>query len=138
MLNKTMDHTRVEIFVFGSNLSGIHGKGAALWAKRVHGAVGGQGEGLQGTSYAIPTKGLRQLDGKLPTLPLGVIQYHVNIFCAFAQDHPEYHFILTPIGCGLAGYKHSQIAPMFNSIWHKRLPNVQFPPEFISTLELLS
>lgn len=96
------------IFVFGSNLAGRHGKGAALFARRHHGAIYGQGEGLQGQSYAIPTK-----DGTLRPLPLGVIEQHVRTFLAFAQAHPDLQFQVTPIGCGLAGYKPEQIAPMF-------------------------
>ncbi len=109
------------IFVFGSNLAGRHGKGAALFAKQNHGAIYGQGYGLQGSSFAIPTK-----DGKLKTLPLTEIQKYVTMFIEFAEDHPLMTFQLTPIGCGLAGYKYSDIAPMF-----KEAPsNVTLPAEF--------
>ena len=96
------------IFVFGSNLAGRHGKGAAMHARHYHGAVYGQGVGIQGNSYAIPTKGhkLEQLD--LPTIGL-----HVNDFMLFAMRHPEMTFNVTRIGCGLAGYTDAQIAPMF-------------------------
>lgn len=107
-----------QIFVFGSNLAGRHGKGAALHARREHGAVYGQGVGLQGNSYAIPTK-----DAQLNTLPLTVIQRHVDEFLRFAMDHPELQFNVTRIGCGLAGYKDSDIAPMFT--W--KLDNVKLP-----------
>lgn len=96
------------VFVFGSNVAGRHGKGAALWARQHRGAVYGQGKGLQGNSYAIPTKGHR-----LETLSLDDIRIHVGEFLLFARDHEHMTFQVTPIGCGLAGYQPSQIAPMF-------------------------
>jgi len=96
------------IFVFGSNLAGRHGKGAALYARQYHGAIYGQGVGLQGSSYAIPTK-----DAQIRTLPLNQIQQHVDDFNTFAASRPDLTFQVTPIGCGLAGYKPDQIAPMF-------------------------
>lgn len=95
------------IFVFGSNLAGRHGKGAALYARQHHGAIYGQGEGLQGDSYAIPTK-----DACLRTLPIDEIAKHVGIFLTFARRGVE-QFEVTRIGCGLAGYTDAQIAPMF-------------------------
>ena len=96
------------IFVFGSNLAGRHGKGAALFAIQNHGAIYNQGYGLQGRSFAIPTK-----DYKLKTLPLIIIYKYIRDFIDFANKHPEYTFNLTRIGCGLAGYQDSDIAPMF-------------------------
>jgi hypothetical protein len=96
------------IFVFGSNKAGRHGKGAALEARQTWGAIYGQGEGLQGASYGIPTK-----DEHLRTLPLEAIKDAVARFKSFAHDHPEYEFQVTPIGCGLAGYRPDQIAPFF-------------------------
>lgn len=96
------------IFVFGSNLAGRHGKGAALYAKQHHGAIYGQGVGRQGMSYAIPTK-----DSQLNTLPLKAIEKYVLEFILYAEKHPELTFALTRIGCGLAGYKDTDIAPMF-------------------------
>jgi hypothetical protein len=96
------------IFVFGSNLAGRHGKGAALEARQKHGAIYGQGRGLQGNSYAIPTK-----DYELHILPLGNIEPFVAEFCLFALNHPEMEFNVTRIGCGLAGYTDKDIAPMF-------------------------
>lgn len=109
------------VFVFGSNLAGRHGKGAALWARQHRGAIYGQGEGLQGNSYAIPTK-----DERLRTLSLNAIEPYVATFKGFADARPHMQFQLTPIGCGLAGYKPSQIAPMF-----KDAPaNVILPQEF--------
>ena len=95
------------IFVFGSNLAGRHGKGAALYARQHHGATYGQGEGLQGDSYAIPTK-----DAQLRTLPLDAIAKHVEAFLTFARQFNA-TFYVTRIGCGLAGYTDAQIAPMF-------------------------
>lgn len=120
-----------EIFVFGSNLAGRHGKGAAYWAKRAHGAVQGQGEGLHGRSYAIPTKGFAPVNDyyNMPVLPLAVIARHIDKFCTFALEHPELKFMLTPIGCGHARFSPEQIAPMFKRVWGE--PNVIFPSEFI-------
>lgn len=97
-----------EVFVFGSNLAGRHGAGAALEARRNHGAIYGQGIGIQGNSYAIPTK-----DESLKTLPLGEIKLHVEHFKRYAREHPELMFRVTRIGCGLAGYQDGDIAPMF-------------------------
>lgn len=111
----------IEIFVFGSNLAGRHGKGAALYARQNYGAVYGQGIGLQGNSYAIPTK-----DANLVTLSLHTINYHVINFLEFACNHPEMIFNVTPIGCGLAGYTPKEIAPMFAA----SPKNVKLPKEF--------
>lgn len=96
------------IFVFGSNLAGRHGKGAAETAKRQHGAKAGVGVGPTGTAYAIPTK-----DEALRTLSLNTIAHHVSNFIGYARAHPELEFQVTPIGTGLAGYKHTDIAPFF-------------------------
>lgn len=112
---------QINVFVFGSNLAGRHGKGAALHAKLYHGAVQGQGVGFQGRSYAIPTKNFN-----LSTLPLSMIKAHVDKFIEFATLHPHWIFNLTAIGCGLAGYEPEDIAPMF-----KGAPaNVNQPEEF--------
>jgi hypothetical protein len=111
----------LNIFVFGSNLAGRHGKGAALFALKNHGAIYGQGEGLQGRSYGIPTK-----DHYIRTLHLDNIRMHVERFLEFARNHPELTFNLTAIGCGLAGYTPAQIAPMFADA----PDNVRKPPEF--------
>lgn len=96
------------VFVFGSNLAGRHGKGAALHARLCHGAVYGCGEGRQGDSYAIPTK-----DHNIRTLPLEQIAKHVESFIEHARLHSNEQFQVTRIGCGLAGYKDSDIAPLF-------------------------
>ena len=98
----------MEIFVFGSNLAGRHGAGAALFARHNHGAIYGQGIGLQGQSYAIPTK-----DKYLQPLSLEQIESHVKQFIWFAQQNQWMKFNVTRIGCGLAGYDDYQIAPMF-------------------------
>lgn len=96
------------IFVFGSNLAGRHGKGAAAFAKRFHGAIQGQGEGAQGSAYAIPTK-----DERLRTLPLEAIAQAVERFLEYVTGHPDLDFRITRIGCGLAGYKDTDILPLF-------------------------
>lgn len=96
------------IFVFGSNLAGRHGKGAALTARWQHGAIYGQGCGRQGNSFAIPTK-----DHQLRTLPLEKIKEYVKSFIEHAKIYSYETFQVTRIGCGLAGYKDEQIAPMF-------------------------
>lgn len=114
-----------EIFVFGSNLAGRHGKGAALEARFNHGAHYGQGIGLQGDSYAIPTK-----DEKMRVMPLLEIQKHVDIFIRFAWEHLDWTFVLTNIGCGLAGYKPEEIAPLFSHAPN----NVHMTPEFEKVL----
>lgn len=97
-----------KIFVFGSNEAGRHGKGAALYARQHHGAEVGVPYGLQGNSFAIPTK-----DKYLKTLPLEKIAYYVDKFKDFASKTPLAEYEVTKIGCGLAGYKESDIAPMF-------------------------
>jgi len=117
---------RVPVFVFGSNLAGRHGKGAALWARQHRGAVYGQGWGIQGDSYAIPTKGF-----KLETLPLAQIQGFVSEFLDFARKYWMRQFQLTPIGCGLAGYRREQIEPMFQGA----PDNVIWPPEWSASAD---
>lgn len=97
-----------ETFVFGSNIAGRHGKGAALTAALNYGAIRGQGVGLQGRSYAIPTK-----DAALRTLPLPAIDQYIGEFIEFAKANPTMRFYVTPVGCGLAGYKQSDVFPLF-------------------------
>jgi hypothetical protein len=104
--------TKNMIFVFGSNLGGIHGAGAAKFAREHRGAPLGVGVGHRGQSYAIPTKSVR--NGRVgDTLPLETIQIFVHEFIDYACNHPELQFQVTCIGCGLAGLKHEDIAPMF-------------------------
>jgi hypothetical protein len=98
------------IFVFGSNLAGRHGAGAAKTAREIHGAIYGQGLGRQGNSFAIPTK-----DENIRTLPLKRIQEYVEFFVEYARQHSELQFYVTRVGCGLAGYRDEEIAPMFEN-----------------------
>lgn len=106
------------IFVFGSNLNGIHGAGAAKYARYNCGAKIGQGVGRMGRCYAIPTKGHRNADGSFPILTLDEISQHVVDFLGYAHSHAGYVYYLTRIGCGLAGYKDKDIAPMFKGLPH--------------------
>ncbi len=92
-----------EVFVFGSNLAGMHGGGAAYIAFRKFGAVMGCGVGLRGQSYAIPT-----MQGGVET-----IKPYVDEFIQYAKDHPGMFFYVTRIGCGIAGFRDSEIAPLF-------------------------
>lgn len=117
--------TSDEIFVFGSNLKGIHGAGSALEAVKKHGAIYGKPFGPQGNSFAIPTK-----DAKLRTLSLESIAPFVDNFIRYAEHHTESTFNVVAIGCGLAGYKAKDIAPLFKNV----PPNVKLPPEFIEEL----
>lgn len=99
-----------DIFVFNSNLSGIHGKGAAKVAYEHYGAIWKQGKGLQGSSYAIPTKNFI-----LRPLPLEKVKEYIKEFIAFAKENPDLTFYVTRVGCGLAGFKDEQIAPLFKT-----------------------
>ena len=111
-----------EIFVFGSNLAGAHGGGAARIAMDKFGAVWGQGVGLQGQSYAIPT-----MQGGVET-----IKPYVDEFIEFAKAHPEYKFLVTRIGCGIAGFTDDEIAPLFRNA--RQLGNVWLPESFIKNM----
>ena len=105
-----------EIFVFGSNLKGMHGGGAAYIAYRKFGAIMGQGVGLQGQSYAIPT-----MQGGTET-----IRPYVDEFIRFAADHPQLTFLVTRIGCGIAGFTDDEIAPLFADAHN--VENIVLPP----------
>lgn len=98
------------IFVFGSNTQGRHGAGAAKEAFEKWGARWGKSEGWTGNSYAIVTKNLQK--GKR-SVSLELIELQVKSLISFAKAHPDWQFLVTPIGCGLAGFKHSEIAPFF-------------------------
>lgn len=111
-----------EIFVFGSNYVGRHGKGAALQALKF-GAINGQGMGFMGRTYGIATK-----DRNLKVLPLSSIGTQIKNFLRFAEVNPKLVFLVTPTGCGLAGYKPKQIAPLFYS--HEIPENVSLPEVF--------
>ena len=111
-----------EVFVFGSNLRGWHQGGAAKHAHRYFGAIWGQGVGLQGQSYAIPT-----MQGDIET-----IKPYVDDFIVYAQAHPELRFLVTRIGCGIAGFKDEEIAPLFRKALC--LDNIVLPYEFVKVL----
>lgn len=112
-----------EVFVFGSNLAGMHGGGAARVAFRQFGAVMGCGVGLRGQSYAIPT-----MQGGVDT-----IKPYVDDFIAFAKAHSELFFYVTRIGCGIAGFKDKEIAPLFREAMG--VVNVCLPESFIRALK---
>ncbi len=111
-----------QIFVFGSNLQGHHAGGAAAFALARFGAIWGQGVGLQGQSYAIPT-----MQGGVET-----IRPYVDEFIQFAATHPEYTFLVTRIGCGIAGFRDEEIAPLFAKA--VALPNICLPLSFWTVL----
>ncbi len=112
-----------QVFVFGSNFRGAHGKGAALTAVRKFGAKYGQGTGLMGQSYGIATK-----DRNIQTLSLREIGIQVDKFVRFAEAHPELEFLVTQVGCGLAGYQPKEIASLF---FANKIPdNVSLPECF--------
>lgn len=130
MAKKTPSGSSREIFVFGSNLVGVHGAGSARVAYDRHGATWGNGMGISGGSYAIPTKMSPKVNG---SLPLDSIEVHVQVFTEFAAAHPELFFRCVAVGCGKAGYRPAQIAPLFRAA-HK-LPNVELPFEFAFILD---
>ena len=108
-----------EIFVFGSNLQGMHGGGAARLAYEKFGAIWGQGVGLQGQSYGIPT-----MHGGV-----NAIKPYVDEFIEFAKSHPELTFLVTRIGCGIAGFRDEEIAPLFKECIE--IDNVILPRSFV-------
>jgi len=116
-----------EIFVFGSNLIGVHGAGAAKQALN-WGAKFYFGVGLQGKTYAIPTK-----DKYIITLPLDKISPYVEEFIDFAKTTPSNKYLVTEIGCGLAGFTPEQIAPLFKGSVY--LENIYLPLRFWGVLE---
>jgi len=112
-----------EIFVFGSNLQGVHGGGAARLAHTAFGAEWGVGAGPTGRTYAIPT-----MQGGVET-----IRPYVAAFVAYAREHGDRIFLVTEIGCGIAGFTPQQIAPLFREAL--ALPNVRLPQRFLHVLE---
>ena len=128
MYNREYTPTRItelkpnEIFVFGSNLAGAHGGGAARLAYRCFGAIWGQGIGLQGQSYAIPT-----MQGGVET-----IKPYVDEFIRFAKTRPDLKFYVTQIGCGIAGFKVEEIAPLFQAAIE--VENIILPRVFVETI----
>lgn len=111
-----------EIFVFGSNLAGAHGGGAAWLAYRRFGAVWGEGVGLHGRTYAIPT-----MQGGVDT-----IKPYVDDFILFAKEHKELTFLVTRIGCGIAGFRNEEIAPLFKDAIC--VENIILPKEFVENI----
>jgi len=109
-----------EVFVFGSNAAGLHAAGAAALAHERFGAVWGQGHGLHGQSYAI-----NSMSG------LGILRQEVAGFVDFAADHPELRFLVTEIGCGIAGYTPIEVAPFFAAAGD----NVILPERFEAELK---
>ena len=112
-----------DIFVFGSNLAGAHGGGAARLALKKFGASWGKGTGLQGNSYAIPT-----MQGGVNT-----IKPYVDEFIRFAKEHPDLTFYVTKIGCGIAGFSDKEIAPLFKK--SLEVSNIRLPKDFVMILE---
>lgn len=111
-----------EIFVFGSNIQGMHGGGAAWFANKNFGAEWGVGEGLTGRSYALPT-----MEGEAS------LKHAVKNFIACAKSHPELTFLLTAVGCGIAGYTPDEVAPLFREA--SSLENVYLPQVFVDVLD---
>lgn len=121
--NKIASLQNNEIFVFGSNLDGLHGGGAARVAYQKFGAQWGKGVGMQGKCYAIPT-----MHGGVE-----VIKPYVDEFIEFASQHKEYTFLVTRTGCGIAGFKADEIAPLFAKAID--LENVLLPKDFVAVIE---
>lgn len=111
-----------EIFVFGSNIQGMHGGGAAWYAHKNFGAEWGVGEGLTGRTYALPT-----MEG------VASLKRAVDNFTACARQHPELTFLVTAVGCGIAGYKPQEVAPLFRE--SLSMENVYLPKVFIEELK---
>ncbi len=112
-----------EIFVFGSNLGGMHGGGAARIAYNKFGALWGQGVGIQGQSYAIPT-----MHG-----PLSEIKPYIDEFLEYAKQHPQNQFLVTRIGCGIAGFRDEEVAPLF--VEALNIPNISLPKKWIPIID---
>ena len=108
-----------EVFVFGSNLAGMHGAGAAYQAFQKFGAVMGCGVGHRGQSYAIPT-----MQGGVET-----IKHYVDEFISYAKSHPDLFFYVTRIGCGIAGFRDKEIAPLFKDA--AGVENICLPKSFV-------
>ena len=116
-----------EIFVFGSNLAGVHGAGAALAARQHFGAELGVGIGMTGNSYAIPSK-----DQYIQTLPLEIVVGYIHDFIAHAwANYTKHNYFVTRIGCGLAGFEDADIAPHFK----QATPNVYLPEPWRKYIE---
>lgn len=123
--NKIASLQNNEIFVFGSNLDGLHGGGAARVAYQKFGAQWGKGVGMQGKSYGIPT-----MHGGVD-----VIKPYIDDFIEFALSNKEYTFLVTRIGCGIAGFSPNEIAPLFTKAIE--IENILLPMDFVQVLESL-
>ena len=120
--DRITDLGRDEIFVFGSNIQGAHGGGAARYAYQKFGAEWGVGEGLTGRTYALPT-----MEGD------SSMKKAVGNFINCAEAHPELIFLVTAVGCGIAGYTPEEVAPMFREA--TSLENVYLPRAFWDVLK---
>lgn len=118
-----------EIFVFGSNLAGVHGAGAAAAARRFYGAEMGKGQGYMGRSYALPTK-----DHNIESMDLMEVNEAVCDFVLYVKNHPNMKFFITRVGCGLAGNADEDIAPMFHEIADN--DNCTFPEQWAPYLSI--
>jgi len=143
MKNRTtsvfVNHLKLnEIFVFGSNLAGRHGLGAALTAKQKFGAINGQPAGLMGRSYGIPFKDGRH--GHDPAvrkiLPLKEIEPYIKDLIQFAKANPHNTFLVPEIGCGLARYTPEQVAPLFTDAID--VSNIHLPASFWKVLNVIA
>lgn len=121
---------RGQVFVFGSNKAGFHAGGAAKKAARCFGAINGEGFGLMGDSFAIPTK-----DFELETMEIGEIREYVDVFIKAAYYHEEKTFLVTEIGCGIAGYEPKDIAPLFKQT--ADIENIHLPKRFWEIINTL-
>ena len=119
-----------EVFVFGSNRQGRHGKGAALTARNKFGAIYGQSQGLQGQSYAIITKELRK---DYQPVSLQEVKEGVDTFIQFAKDNENLTFYVVELGCNLAYFTVEEIAPLFKKA--VMLKNVYLPERFVNNLQ---
>lgn len=125
--DKIISLKKNQVFVFGSNEAGIHGAGAAKLAEKKFGAIRGIGYGFHGKSFAIPTKDLQ-----IRTLPLDKISDYIQHFLIEVMEYPDYEFLVTKIGCGLAGYSEIEIASLFKN---KNIPpNVILPESFYNII----
>lgn len=120
--------THDQVFVFGSNLAGRHGAGAALFAKQRLDAQAGKGVGPTHRTYAIPTK-----DERLNSMPLYHVKDYVNLFIDYVKANPNKQFFVTRVGCGLAGNSDTDMAELFREIWD--FNNCSFPEEWAPTKE---
>ena len=118
-----------EVFVFGSNENGLHNGGAAKFALDNFGAIYGNSFGIQGQSFAIPT-----LDSEFNELPIQKIKSYVDVFIEFTKNNTNLDFMVTEIGCGIAGFKVNDIAPLF--IKTIELKNVYLPKTFLDFFKI--